>query len=419
MRRVVYLTWGETPRSYGLYRSQVIETVCALADTLPATEFALIAGVPLIHSGLIREKWLYSREIATLRRLLGRVDFERAIIPVPQSFVHPTRRSFGTIFAGAEVTLLPKLRRLAPEIVHCRSMQAAWIAQKLRHKHSLDYRILYDARSLWPEMQFRRNPDPENLSAFKTLEAELVRAVDGVISVNQPMADHYSDMGAVRSWVNYLAASMPQNTAPDPAATPLKLFYAGALHEGGMQDPKLLFQLFARLDQLRPDATLTILTTSPHAPLRNLAEKVAGKAASRISFASARSPAEVIQVAQQHHFACNVYKAPTTDVDSILCGTGFSTKSAEYLAAGVPILVSPHPRAIGQLVRQQQVGHVFDDRCKDLGIDDDVVSQLLTPSTRIRCRVTAEEHFDRRRVTARFADIYENLAPSAREGSRC
>lgn len=418
MRRVVYLTWGETPRGHGLYRSQVIETVRSLADHLPASEFTLIAGVPVIHSGMIREKWRYPQEITALRQILGRSQFERALIPVPQSFVHPTRRSFNMIFAGARFFLLPRLQRIAPDIVHCRSLQAAWIAHKLREAHGLSYRILYDARSLWPEMQYRLNPNADDLAAFKALEAELVQAVDSVVSVNQPMADHYRALGAPRSWVNYLAATLPDKLPPPPAPNPIRLFYAGALHHSGMQDPVLLFRLLAQVDKLSAGAELTILTTSPHPPLRALATQFAGPAAARIRYAAARSPAEVMQTAAQHHIACNVYRAPITANDRALCATGFSTKSAEYMAAGLPILVSRHPAAIGHLVSENSVGYVFDDTQNDLGLNIASLNAMMHPSMRTRCRSTAAAHFDRDRVSAQFAAIYTSLAPRS-EGAAC
>lgn len=406
---VVYLTWGETPRSYGLYRSQVAETVRDLALEDPELDLTLIAGVPLIHSGLLRDRWRYGREIATLRQVLGRAGFARALIPVPQNFVFPTRRSFNVIFTGARFSLLPKLQRLNPDIVHCRSLLAAWIAQQLRADHGLNYRVLYDPRSIWPEMQYRRRPDDDDLRAFKEIETRLVKAVDAVVSVNGPMADHYRQMGARHSWVNYLAASLPETETAMPPAAPLKLFYAGSLKEGGIQDPRLLFRLFARARDLR-EAALTVVTTSPVEALQQLAAEVldeAGRAA--ITFTSARSPKEVIDLAGGHHLACNAYQAPKTENDRILCATGFSTKSAEYLAAGLPILVSPYPQAIGDLVTQHHVGHVFDDKQPDMGIDAQVLDRLLEPGIRQTCRQVAAQHFDRGQVVSRFVGFYRAM----------
>jgi len=107
---VVYLTWGETPRSYGIYRSQVAETVAEIVARHPDITHHLIAGLPIIHSGLVREKLAYGQELKSLRQTLGDTQLSVCLIPVPQNFVFPKARSFGMIFAGARFTLLPKLR---------------------------------------------------------------------------------------------------------------------------------------------------------------------------------------------------------------------------------------------------------------------------------------------------------------------
>lgn len=134
----VYLTWGETPRSYGIYRSQVVETVAEIVRQDPDITHHLVAGLPIIHSGLVREKSAYGRELKTLRKVLGHTPLTTCLIPVPQTFVFPNRRNFGVIFIGAGLTLLPKLRRIKPDLVHCRSFLSTFIASDLRRRAGLD-----------------------------------------------------------------------------------------------------------------------------------------------------------------------------------------------------------------------------------------------------------------------------------------
>src|SRR5688572_15969322 len=88
--RVVYLTWGETPRSIGVYGSQVIEQLSHLG-ALGSQRIKLIAGLPLAHSGLFRERLRYFAEIRRLRNKLGKIAIEFLPIYAPQNLFYSTR----------------------------------------------------------------------------------------------------------------------------------------------------------------------------------------------------------------------------------------------------------------------------------------------------------------------------------------
>lgn len=408
--KTVYLTWGETPRAYGIYRTQVAETVAQIVAEHDDFESHLIAGLPLIHSGLVREKLGYWAELRKVRAALDPVPLRICPIPVTQNFVYPTRRNFNVIFTGARFTLLPKLRQINPKIVHCRSFLATWIATQLRQLSSLDYRIIYDARSIWPEMQYRRRLDQADLDAFKALEKEVVEQVDAVVGVNAPMTAHYAEMGAKRTLTNYISAPLSSASAqPVPAHDgPLRLVYAGALYKGGMQTPKMLFELAAAVRKIAGPIHLTVLTVSPHAPLQAMAQTILGPDCT--TFQAVKDPAQMPKLLAAQDIACNVYKRPLTEIDEMLCKTGLSTKSAEYLAAGLPILVSPYPEAVGALVADNDVGAIFDDRKPDFGISQKTLDALRAPEVRDRAIKLAQTTFDRRVVARKFAELYRELA---------
>ena len=43
--KVIYLTWGETPRSYGVFGSQVIRQFVETSKLLPEHKFYMICGL--------------------------------------------------------------------------------------------------------------------------------------------------------------------------------------------------------------------------------------------------------------------------------------------------------------------------------------------------------------------------------------
>lgn len=408
--KVVYLTWGETPRAYGIYRTQVAGTLAKISQQHQDVDLHLIAGLPIIHSGLVRERHRYPAELRRLREALGNVPLRICPIPVTQNFVYPTRKSFNAIFIAANLTLLPKLKRLAPDVVHCRSFLATWIANELRQKNDLNYRIVYDARSLWPEMQYRRRPDIQDLQFFKAKENKLVSQVDAVVGVNDPMTRHYTDMGAKQAITNYIAAPLVlanRSTTRQPG-DPIRLVYAGALHEGGMQTPAMLFELAAKVRDLLGPITLKVLTTSAHDPLQKIADTYLEKGV--VDFEAVFDPARMSEALRQNDFACNVYKRPISDIDLALCQTGLSTKSAEYLAAGLPILVSKYPQAVGHLVEKNNVGAVFDETAENFGLTTKSLQNLLSTEVNERARELASGLFDLDVVAARFAHLYQDLS---------
>ncbi|MEL6991883.1 MAG: glycosyltransferase [Pseudomonadota bacterium] len=368
-----------------------------------------MAGLPIIHSGLVREKSAYGRELKTLRKVLGHTPLTTCLIPVPQTFVFPNRRNFGVIFIGAGLTLLPKLRRIKPDLVHCRSFLSTFIASDLRRRAGLDYKIIYDALSLWPEMQYRRYNDAEDLAMFRQMERDIVYDVDAVVAVNDAMRDHYAQMGAGYVITNYIAASMAPDYAPRLRAPgqPIRLVYAGALYEGGMQTPQMLFKLASAVQHHLGRVHLTVLTTSPHAPLQTLAQKYLDT--DQFHFEAVRDPARMPLLLAKADFACNVYRKPVTEIDMMLCATGLSTKSAEYLSAGLPILVSSYPEAIGRLVNDNKVGCTFDETRADFGLSAPQLEALMTVQTRQRAAKLARHNFDRRVVAKRFAELYRHV----------
>lgn len=412
VERVAYLTWGETPRAHGVYRSQVAETVKSIAAQRPSAEVSILAGLPLVHSGLVREGRRYGAELRRLRAELGALRLHLCPIPVPQTFVFPRRRTFGAIFLGAGLSLAPKLRRLDLQVVHCRSLLAATLACDLRDRFGFDYAVLYDPRSLWPEMQYRRRPDPADLEAFRRRDRALAQRVDAIACVNDPMSDHFRQLGGHDVFTNYLAADLNRSARACPTSASgegPRLIYAGALQENGIQDPQMLFQLFLAVTRILPKAMLTVATTSPHPPLAELAGRVAGAAAKDIRFVAVTNPGDMAALLAEHDLSCNVYRAPRTEVDRQLCETGFSTKSAEYLAAGLPILVSRYPAAVGRLIKDRQVGAIFDEAHEGFGLDRTGLEALMAPDTRTAAADLAAELFDRSAVANRFLDAYDRI----------
>jgi hypothetical protein len=149
--KIIYLTWGETPRSYGVFGSQVINQLVSNYKSNKDSQFHLVSAVPLIHSGFVREKINYIDEIKKIKRSLGNISFSWIPIYATQNFINSNRFTFKLMHGLSHLHLLRKMKEIKPDIVHCRSYHAAWAAITIRDKYKLNYKVIFDGRDLWPE----------------------------------------------------------------------------------------------------------------------------------------------------------------------------------------------------------------------------------------------------------------------------
>ena len=415
MIKVIYLTWGETPRSYGLFRSQIIDVVSKIQEEYKeSVEIDVLSGLPIIHSGFIREKFAYLKELQTIREQLAKWQISFKTIPIfsSQNFVYPSRFTFPLIFTGWSWGLSKELSNKQPDIVHCRSMLAAYIANRAREKYNFNYKIVYDARSLWPEALELRKPNPKNYSYFKVVEKKLVESVDAIVSVNPEMGRHYEKLGCKHSLVNYLAAhiehdiSEKQNNYIDGH---LKVLYLGAIGESTRQDAILLFNIFGRIKELYQNATLTVVTTSSHSKLKQLALQYYRKKMP-IEYMAIKNRTELQRTLLKFDLAINAYRKPLNKNDNFFSQTGFATKSSEYLSAGLPIITSKHPKAICSLLNKYKIGLVFDEDKEDGGLSRNAIDSLLNEKTKHLIVKIARDNFDYNVVAKRYVSLYSSLS---------
>ena len=195
-----------------MFGSQVIGQFIETQKLSPNSEFHFISAVPIIHSGLLREKWRYFSELSMVKKKLDAVTFHWLPIVASQNFVFASKATFKFMHGtGVHRLLKNKLAKIAPEIVHCRSYHAAWAALTVRKKYGLNFKIIFDGRSAWPEeMAFKKNWS-ENSSDYqflKSIEKKLLFEYDISESVSDSMHQHYVDLGVKNDQCIYLSAEI-------------------------------------------------------------------------------------------------------------------------------------------------------------------------------------------------------------------
>lgn len=412
--KVCYLTWGETPRSYGVYGSQVIKQFVYIHKLFPKSPFEFLAALPIINSGLIREKWRYPKQIHKIRQFLDDIPFSILPIWAPQNFVDSTKKSFPYMHKGVHQLLKNQLLAFQPDIVHCRSYHAAWAALQVREKYKFNYKVLFDARGLWPEeVALRKKWDNENPNYLhlKTIEKYILNNADKVIAVSTPMALHYKGLGAKDVRTIYLSALVEQFTRKETYVRPsssdgiVTFIYVGALADSTWHKINPLLDLYKHLRARCKKTKLIIVTTSNHITIKKAFTDIPSE---ELEITSAKNANEVAALMHKAHIGVMAYYIPRTDLQRRLATTVMAVKTAEYLASGLPILVNKFCKGAAEVVEDAAVGIAFIPNSYQ-EITDQSLEKLLNESTSLKAQRIAQESFSYEANAQKYATIYEEL----------
>lgn len=410
----MYLTWGETPRSYGVFGSQVIGQFVKTKKLLPEAEFLFVSGVPVVHSGLFREKMGYFKELNKVRAGLDGIRLIWIPILITQNFVLPSRRTFKWLFFGAIGRLQRTIKAFQPQVVHCRSYGAAWAALQVRKAGGYNFRIVFDARGLMPEeVALKRNYSVDSIDYLflKQIEATLLNECDLTVAVSDTMGEHCKALGARDLEVVYLSANFEKLCTLErinrPADRRLQFCYVGALAESTWHRPSALSSLFARLKELFPDSKLLILSTSDH---KTIMSHFQDWDPCDITIRKSYSVDTLARYLQSADFGLMSYFCPTSPRELGLADMVLAVKVAEYLCAGLPVILNKYCGGAANIVERYGLGVVYDPERLDL-LNADKIRQLASDTNaRARISTTARDLFDYSVHAQQYAEIYRRFA---------
>lgn len=409
--KVVYLTWGETPRSYGVFGFQVLGQYIDIAKISPDDEFHFVSAVPLVHSGLVREKWNYFRELRKVKESLCGITFHWITLYTTQNFIYSGKFGFKFLHGRAHGRLKEILRLVEPDIVHCRSYHAGWAALQVRKKYSLSYRIMFDGRDLWPETVSLVNGWESKTKYYLDLlkiENKLLTECEVSISVSDTMHNHYVERGAKNDHLVYLAADNQRlNVHLDDfvLSDAIRFCYVGALSEKGWHRPTALISLYQKMRELFAKTTLTIVTTGNHKELKDLFSEFPE---SEVIFESAKTPSELKEVFKSQDFGVMSYFVPKTAVEKLLASVVLAVKVPEYLAAGLPVISNAYCGGASLIIEKNKLGATyFPENLCDLSYDD--IKMYLDRDIRGRCQQFALRNFGLRVNSNKYRDLYLSL----------
>lgn len=410
---VMYLTWGETPRSYGVYGSQVIEQFVQTKKKIPGANFIFVSAVPIVHSGFFREKLGYRHELGKVRQKLGDIPLVWIPIYISQNFVKKSRLGFKCMFMGAVNRFKDVVMEFCPDIVHCRSYHAAFIALKVRRDYGFKYKVIFDARGLLPEELALKNSYKENEAPYKflkSIERLLLEDSDAVIAVSDTMSNHFKELGAKNVETVYLSASSDflQNEDKNRRQSTLsyKFCYIGALEESSWHRPSSLRKLFDRLKSIYPDSTLTIITTSNHGDLRDIFSSFK---AGDVLIKSSKSSSELRELVHGMDFGLMSYFNPSTKLEVLLASMVMAVKTAEYLCAGLPVIINQYCGGAASIIKKYKLGIVYDPFYLEKLSEEDIDLIFESDASANRINEVASALFDYSSHAYQYSILYRKL----------
>lgn len=407
---VVYLTWGETPRSYGVFGSQVLSQFYFTKNIMPTSNFYFISGLPILNSGFTREKWRYLNEIKKVRNKLDGIDFYLTPIFAPQNFVNSSRFTFNFMHYFAHKILYKKILSINPSVVHCRSYHAAWAAISIKEKYCLNFKIVFDGRGLWPEevsLKKCYGKDSLNYKFLKKIESEVISKSDATVSVSDTMHKHYLELGSKNDFKIYLSADTER------IKTDLKIrnnqeivrfCYVGALSCDTWHKPVELFKLYSYLRTIFPKTKLTIVTTSSLDPIKNCFKEIPD---TEIQYCSTKTLDELKSILVNQDFGLMTYFKPTSSDEVLLGDMVLAVKTVEYFSAGLPVICNKYCGGAAYLIDSFGLGANYDP--DDIFLDSDILMNMLQLENRERIQHFSEMNFDYSINGKKYSAIYNSL----------
>lgn len=393
---IIYLTWGETPRASGVYFSQVVSHISSYARVNSSCSVSLVAAVPAVHSGIFREKLGYFRELKKIRTFLGNIKFHWINVLTVQPLLLGGGLSWAVMFLSGLRGLARVIRVENPQVIHCRSYHATAAALYVRERFGFTYKVVFDARSPWPEaVALLKNwtVDDSKFRFLKQKERFLFENADLTLVVSGPMRDHFIRSGCSRLAEVPISSDLSPCNASSGAIRKesekiMKFCYVGALTEGGWNDIEMLAELFEKLVATISHATLVIVTPSSKNDIMSRF-KMFGDA---VVVCETRSREDMAEIMSSCDFGVLSYSYPVDDARRTLAATVLSVKFVEYISVGLPVIVNVFCGGAAKFVEAHNCGLTYHP--KRLGsISRQGLLDLATKSNRARIEELGREYF--------------------------
>lgn len=387
-------------------------------------EIVFMAILPLLHiskKGVDIIPIKYHESIKNLKRELIQHDIKPIImyVPLPRMSIYLNLLIFPVFIVTTLPIITLSILRYKFDVIHCRSYLPALLVSLIK-KLFRNIKIIFDTRAPVPEQgviagHYKRTS--VRFKLWKLIERFALDRSDMVLSVTEQFAeelkklssnskieviyncvkteDYKIDRGKIKELRQ--AYGLPDKTI---------FVYNGSL--GVWNDPALMVSMFHKLQSVRNDVFLLVLTTFNLKKLESILERYGiFQKDFRVMRLEPRQVATILPL-------CDYGLWPSRDFDTTyhaerIHATVTGIKTLEYLAAGLPLIANSNMDALKFLINEYDIGMTFETMSLDKMPDDFVKLEVRQPEVRKNCIGLADKLANVNRQAVRYAMIYTGL----------
>lgn len=399
--KLLYLTYQENILRSGILYTQVIRMLENMRVKDHDVEITLLSFLsPMLL-------WRERNELRNLRIRLSESDINLITLPmlIP-SFWNWLPQLLIPLWI-IPVLLISLYRGVTT--IHTRGYCAGFLG--CMTARLLNCRIVFDPRGPFAdEMVMNRtwNREGRTYRIWRRLEGWLIKRSDAVIGVTPEFRDEYRERGAREAFFvpnradtqRFAAANRVYHSISQSAAVtkPCTLLFIGEMH-AVWNDPGLVIQHYTTLNQLKLDARLRLITRASFDTVQQLL-LANGVDPGRVEHLSG-NPEDMPRLMQGSSLGL-IFRA--VDVHS-----SWPVKIAEYLAAGIPLIVDKSMRGLPvDIIHRNRLGFVADsDNLQTYEQVADIMESWSTWSQ--RCIEYAQRRLDIGSTSRQYLRVYRRL----------
>jgi glycosyltransferase involved in cell wall biosynthesis len=422
---VLYLTWGEQISNAGIIGNQVFGQVKTIANLGQEINIQIMSGIPIYSRAYLHDKKQLLNDHNELRQELNNYGITlniRYISILPRYF-----------YSKFHITPLYYLNHLnyfrefidqnSINIVHCRSYHATNLALQVKRKYNMQYKIIFDTRGLFPEEAVFRGDFSENslsYKAWKNRERIMLDDCDAIVNVSDTFTEYIASLtDNPNIFTIYTSVNMDVFKKNEKTRQNIRhqlgisdqekiLVYSGFIGKEGWHRVSSLVRVFKEFQKAFSKTRLLVVTLVDHSLLRlQLAEE--GLGADSFLLVKGNNPEQTNAYLQAADYSCLPYKTVKDNIEAIVSKTMVASKTGEYFAVGLPLIVNDAVGAASRLVEKYGIGCTYpagrEDKINKAVVSID--SNYETVSN--NCVKVARNYFSSDKNAKAYIDIYHQL----------
>jgi glycosyltransferase involved in cell wall biosynthesis len=430
--KILYLTCLEAVRHNGIYETQVkrlLRELCATrGEEISLFHYAILPSVLVGRKGITFPFVSERDDLKALREEYSELGIHARFIHVPMILLKRWMPGLSisllaVFYVIAFIPLLLRYARERCEIIHCRSYLATILALTLKCIFR-NTKVVFDPRGFYPEegvVTKRWSRDSTTFRIWKYIEKLLCVNSDATIGLSETFKSH---VDAISDKTNCVVIHTNADVESFGKAREQRPVFRAKLnieqetvvaYNGGLgawHDPLVLGRVYLRMKEALGRCVLLVLTSHPKDKVLEVL-KEAGVESSETRVIATSSSEVANYLAAADYGVVPLRRIEEGSAMKVVSETMIGTKVAEYLAAGLPLIVNKDVGGLRALAPRKRLGVIFD--LDDMAALRDGVSALAGTYDEYssNCRKAALAHFSVKKVAYQYMGVYDSLARRA------